>query len=137
MEPKVGVGVFIIKDKKVLFGKRLAKHAHNKWAPPGGHLEFGETSFECAMREVREETGMKVEPVKNLFFTQDMFPKKHYITLWVLAKVVEGEPSVMEPKKCAGWHWYDVDSLPTPMMLSTQNAVDVIDWDEAFSALED
>lgn len=47
--PKVGVCVFIIKDDKILLGKRKNSHGGLTWAPPGGHLEFGETPEECAM----------------------------------------------------------------------------------------
>ncbi len=41
--PKVGLGVLIFKDGKVLLGKRKGAHGEGTWCPPGGHLEFGET----------------------------------------------------------------------------------------------
>ena len=62
--PKVGVGVIIIKDGKVLLGKRKNAHGEGSWSFPGGHLEFNEELFDCAKREVLEETGIKI---KNLF----------------------------------------------------------------------
>ena len=42
-QPLVGVAVMIIRDGKVLFGKRLASHGTGTWHLPGGHLEFMET----------------------------------------------------------------------------------------------
>lgn len=43
---------------------------HQKWLPPGGHLEPNETPPECARREAREETGLEIEFIRqeNLWF---------------------------------------------------------------------
>jgi hypothetical protein len=56
--PKVGVGVIIIKDNKLLFHIRKGAHGENTYGLPGGHLEFKESWEECAQREVEEETGV-------------------------------------------------------------------------------
>ena len=59
-KPKVGLGVCIVKDNKVLLGKRKGSHGAGTWSFPGGHLEFQETWEKCAKREVLEETGLKI-----------------------------------------------------------------------------
>jgi 8-oxo-dGTP pyrophosphatase MutT (NUDIX family) len=42
----------------------LAKHASNgDWAPPGGAIEPDESPYDAVVREVREETGLVVEPI--------------------------------------------------------------------------
>ena len=46
--PKVGVGVVVVKDGKVLVGKRIGSHGAETWAFPGGHLEWNEKIEECA-----------------------------------------------------------------------------------------
>ena len=61
--PKVGVGVIVLSNGRVLFGKRKGAHGTGCWATPGGHLEFGETVEECAKRELLEETGLKATSV--------------------------------------------------------------------------
>ena len=58
--PQVGVGVLILRDGKVLLGRRKGSHGAGCWSAPGGHLEFGETLEDCAAREVLEETGLKI-----------------------------------------------------------------------------
>jgi 8-oxo-dGTP diphosphatase len=41
--PKVGVGVMVLKNGKVLIGKRKGAHGAGEWAWPGGHLEYMES----------------------------------------------------------------------------------------------
>lgn len=56
--PQVGVGVLILRDGKVLLGRRKGSHGAGCWSAPGGHLEFGEAVEDCALREALEETGL-------------------------------------------------------------------------------
>lgn len=113
--PKVGVGVMIFKNGKVLMGKRKNSHGSGEYASPGGHLEFGESFKECAKREVFEETGMEIENVKFMFLANlTSYPGKHYTHVQLTADWKSGEPKVLEQEKCEGWAWYDLDKLPQP-----------------------
>lgn len=106
--PRVGVGVIIKKDGKVLLGKRKGAHGAGSWAFPGGHLEFGETLESCAQREVSEETGIEIKDIRSATFTNDVFEEdnKHYLTAYVTAEYSAGEVKTMEPEKCDGWEWF-------------------------------
>ncbi|MFA6414724.1 MAG: NUDIX hydrolase [Candidatus Paceibacterota bacterium] len=121
--PKVGVGVIIKKDGKVLFGKRRGAHGEGTWSLPGGHLEFGETLETCARREVEEETGIEIKNIKSATFTNDIFEKeqKHYITAYVTADYSAGEVKIMEPDKCDEWRWVNWDALPEPLFIPISN----------------
>ncbi len=121
--PKVGVSVIVIKDKKVLIGKRKGSHGENTWAFPGGHLEGGESWEICAKREVMEEVGIAISDVTFVAATNDIFEKeqKHYITLFVTSRYAGGEIQVMEPEKCEGWEWIAWDMLPQPLFLPIEN----------------
>ena len=121
--PKVGLGVAILKEGKILFGKRKNAHGEGSWCYPGGHLEFNESWEECARREVMEETGITIKNLRFGTVTNDIFEKegKHYITIIMIAEPDEGESKVMEPDKCEGWDWFEWNNLPQPLFIPTQN----------------
>jgi len=50
--PLVGIAVIVIKEDRVLLGKRKNAHGSGTRAFPGGHLEFKESSEDGARREV-------------------------------------------------------------------------------------
>jgi len=121
--PQVGVGVIVIRDRRILLHRRKNAHGAGTWSCPGGHLEFGESWEECARREVMEEAGIRIRNIRFGTATNDIFEKedKHYITLFMLADHDSGEPKVMEPDKCAGWEWFEWGQLPTPLFLPFVN----------------
>lgn len=122
-KPKIGIGVIIIKDNKVLFGKRKNSHGDGTWSLPGGHLEFGESWEDCALREVEEEVGITINNLHFVTATNDIFQaeEKHYVTLFVKADYVAGEVTLKEPEKCEQWNWFDWDNLPQPLFLPIEN----------------
>ena len=121
---RVGVGCWIFNPAgQVLLGKRKSKHGVGTWAPPGGHLEFGETPEQCAMREVFEETGIKIsqDDFSVFSWTNDIFADKHYVTIHCRVDNITDVPTVCEPDKCEYWAWFDMDKLPSPLFLSASN----------------
>lgn len=121
--PKIGVGVIVVQNGKTLLGKRKGSHGSGHWAPPGGHLEFGETIEQCVERELLEETGIIPLSQKKGPWTNDIMGDKHYVTLWVFVHEFKGTPQLLEPHKCEGWEWFDWDELPQPLFLSVQNLI--------------
>lgn len=121
--PKVGIGVIVIKDDKVLLGKRKNAHGEGAWCYPGGHLEYGESFEECAMREVMEETSIEIKNLRFGIVTNDIFydEQKHYVTICMVADFASGEVKVMEPEKCEKWGWFEWDKLPELLFLPTIN----------------
>lgn len=123
---KVGVGVYIFNEKhQLLLGLRKSAHANGTWCAPGGHMEYGESNEQAAIRETKEETGLDINP-KDVVLkgtTNDFFKEsgKHYITLHLLCKNYSGTPKIMEPDKCAEWRWFDLNHLPENLMLSNKN----------------
>ncbi len=126
MRPKLGVGVFVVKDNKILLGKRISKtHGDGEWSLPGGHLEKWESFKECCMREVFEETGLKIANIQKLGFTNDMFKSSdlHYVTLYFIADYADGDLINKEPYKCDEWQWFELTSLPSPLFCGISEVV--------------
>lgn len=125
--PRVGTGVWVVRNGKVLLGYRTWKHAPNTWSPPGGKLELYETPEVCAVRETLEETGIKVENVRFITFTNDVYEEvqQHYITLHFVADWKSGEATLTEPEKFAEWRWCEWGKLPEPLLRSAKNFVDL------------
>jgi 8-oxo-dGTP diphosphatase len=71
--PLIGVAVIVMKDDRVLLGKRKNSHGADTWAFPGGHLEFKESIADCAVREVFEETGPSIKNLRCGPYTNDIF----------------------------------------------------------------
>ena len=121
--PLVGIAVIVIKDNRVLLGKRKNAHGSGTWAFPGGHLEFNESIEACAKREVLEETGIQIKNLRYGPYTNDIFTDedKHYVTLFVMADHDSGTPMVKEPHKCEKWGWFQWPPNVHPCFLPIKN----------------
>ncbi len=125
--PKVGIGLFLIKDNSILLGIRKGSHGEGEYALPGGHLELNETFEECALRELAEEAGssIKVKELRFLCVTNlRKYRPRHYVDIGILAEWSSGTPKVMEPDKKESWHWYKLDNLPKPLFGCTENYIE-------------
>jgi 8-oxo-dGTP diphosphatase len=121
--PKVGIGVLVFKDGKVLLGKRKGSHGHSEYAGPGGHLEHMESIEDCAKREVMEETGIEIYNIRFIrLLNMKEYAPKHYIDIAVAADWKSGDPEVKEPEKCEAWDWYDLDKLPEPLFAAVKSS---------------
>lgn len=117
--PKVGIGTLVVKNNKVLMGLRKSINGAGSWAPPGGHLEYGESWEDCARRETHEETGFTIANTRFAAVTNDVNPDgtTHYITIFMRADWAIGELAAREPDKCERWEWFAWESLPRPLFL--------------------
>lgn len=108
---KVGIGVALIDGPNVLLGERKGSHGAGQWAFPGGHLEYGESFEATAIRELAEELGpdVKFGPLRvvSIINLVEYMPK-HYVDIGMVAEYRSGTPLIMEPDKCAGWHWVNM-----------------------------
>lgn len=133
IEPRVGLGVILQKSGQVLLLKRRGSHGSGEWSFPGGHLEPFETFRECAVREIKEETGLDIAITKEnpVATTNDFFIRenKHYVTLYIEAKYITGEPKIREPEKCEGMDWFYWDNLPAPLFLPVRNLIKQGYWE--------
>jgi 8-oxo-dGTP diphosphatase len=121
--PHVGVGVIITRNDQVLLLKRKNVHGTGSWSTPGGHLEFGESPEECAIREAKEETDVDITAVKFRAVTNDVFEAegKHAITLWMEGEYLSGEAKINAAYEMSEVGWFRWEQLPEPLFLPFGN----------------
>jgi 8-oxo-dGTP diphosphatase len=124
--PRVGVGVFVKKDGKILLQRRIGAHGAHTWSLPGGHLEYGESPEQTAVREAKEELNVEVANPRVIGLTNDINAGegKHYITIFVEADYVCGEPKINEPDRTSEIMWSVLDNLPRPLFVPLKNFVE-------------
>jgi len=124
--PRVGVGCIVRRGSELLLVRRHGAHGGGTWSTPGGNLDFGEEPAACAVREVREETGIAVGAVQFVGATNDVFEaeRKHYVTLWFEADYVDGDAYARADDELSEVGWFSLDELPEPLFLSMRNRLD-------------
>jgi 8-oxo-dGTP diphosphatase len=111
----------IVKDGKILMGKRKGSHAAGEYGLVGGHLDPMESFEDCIKREVREECGLEIDNLRFICVSNiNTYAPKHYIDIDFIADWQSGEPKVLEPEKCEGWGWYSLGDLPKPLNYLTE-----------------
>lgn len=136
LRPKIGVGVIVHKEGKILFGKRKNAHGDGTRQFPWWHLEFWEEVFDCAKREVLEETGLNIKNLQIGPYTNDIFVQenKHYITLFVICEYDSWELQLMEPEKCDVRERKLKNEIPEKLFLPIQNLIK--QWCNPFDLLK-
>lgn len=127
---RVGLTAMIVRNGKILLGERInTETAKGMLAYPGGKMNYGEDPEDGVIREIFEETGLKVNKgtMNYLTFKNEPFPNenRHYVSLIFIAEEFKGEPEVKEPDKCKGWDWYDPFDLPENTFWAIKETIDV------------
>ena len=95
--PLVGVGAIIFKRDRILMAQRGKQPLQGWWSLPGGALELGESLQDAVCREVLEETGLMVRPVKLFEVFECILrddagaPEYHYVLIDYVCRVTGGE----------------------------------------------
>jgi 8-oxo-dGTP diphosphatase len=107
--PYLAVSAAIIRGGKILVVRRARKPAQNLYTFPGGAVETGETLAEAAIREVREETQLLIEPAglaghrEAIIRDGDGKVERHFVILCLAARWRAGEPKLNEELDDARW----------------------------------
>ena len=113
--PFVAVSAAIVREGRVLLVRRAQPANSPVYTLPGGVVEVGETLREAVEREVREETGLAIEPLglagHREFIVRDEAGGvvRHFIILAFAARWVAGEPAASE--ELAETRWMQPDEL--------------------------
>jgi ADP-ribose pyrophosphatase YjhB (NUDIX family) len=107
--PFLAVSAAIFRNGKVLVVRRARKPALNLYTLPGGAVEAGETLVEAAIREVREETSLSIEPValaghREVIARDDKGKvERHFVILCFASRWLAGEPVLSDELDDSRW----------------------------------
>jgi 8-oxo-dGTP diphosphatase len=90
--PKLTVDGIIFKDKKILLIKRKNNPFKDKWALPGGFLEYGEKVEDAVIREIYEETGLKtdIKEIFGVYSDPNRDPRGHTVSIVYILGIIDG-----------------------------------------------
>lgn len=103
------VRCFLVKDSKVVVIKYKSGNIKEGYYDiPGGKIEKGETPEEAAIREMKEETGIKVKKLKSKGKIIIEYPKRIFNLTIFFSAECEGEPQEFEENTS---EWIDIEEL--------------------------
>ena len=99
-----------------------SKNEAGTWTIPGGAVEYGETMAAAVVREIREELGVEVRVLRQYGCADHIMPKEgqHWVSTIFECEIVDGEPKIMEPGKCAALGWFgreEIGQLPLGVIM--------------------
>ena len=100
-------------EPKVLLIQRGADPYKGCWAFPGGFMNMDETTERCAIRELEEETGLKVSTVRQIgaYSKVDRDPRGRTITVAYLA-IIDKPAQVTGQDDATKAEWFPLSALP-------------------------
>jgi len=122
--PAPCVGAIILKDKKVLLGRRKNEPYKGYWDVPGGFMEAKETPEEALKREMKEELSVDIIIDDLIGFFPDTYGEKGVptINIFYFAKIKKGR--LKAATDMAELKWFDLKKLPKK--IAFQNSKDVL-----------
>jgi len=108
LAPLMGVGAVIVEAGRVLLVQRGHEPMKGHWSLPGGLLELGESLSGGVIREVREETGLIVEPLQLIELLDRIHRagervRYHYVIADYLCRVTGGVLQAASDADAARW----------------------------------
>lgn len=111
--PTTRISVIIVDENKKILLVRHRKGNRSYWVLPGGRLEYGETFNECAIRELKEETGLDIQPDRIVFLSEAIAPdrSRHIVNIYITGKVVGGSMQLGNEPVLAGVDFFALSEL--------------------------
>jgi ADP-ribose pyrophosphatase YjhB (NUDIX family) len=144
-EFRISAGAIVIHEDKILLVRYINSLGKSFLVGPGGGVNIDESTNQAAVREVREETGLEVSPLKILF-VEDLLSRRHRITkIWFLCNLVGGElvktqNAIKEGIIEVGWYRRDqlIDEIvyPTPLLKHNRDSFFKDNWQTVYIGLQ-
>ena len=128
-KPYAAAYLVLIKDGKVLLLRRFnTGYQDGNYSLVAGHLDGGETTKQCIIREASEEVGINISPedLEVVHVMHRIAPNREYFDIYLRVEKWTGEITNMEPDKCDELKWYDMDGLPNNILPAVKLALEDI-----------
>jgi 8-oxo-dGTP diphosphatase len=102
------VAVVIHEDRVLLIQRGAAMPGPGYWAPPGGELEPGESQDVAVIREVREEVGLAIRPLRKVW--ENLSASGTHKLHWWLAEYAGGELR-LDPSEISDARWFKMEEV--------------------------
>ena len=133
-EQRIGAGAIIIQEEKILLVRYNDRHRRSYLVGPGGGVENDESIIQALVREVKEETGLEVNPYKLLFVEDLLSSRNRHAKIWFLCNTIGGKVKKTQGAVDEGIvevRWYGRDELNSevvyPSILLNEN------WESFFA----
>ncbi|WP_211167163.1 NUDIX hydrolase [Aromatoleum evansii] len=121
----VGVHVLLEREGGILLMRRAGTGFFDGlFSLPGGHVESGESLARTAVREMREELGIVIDPaaLANMGVVHRRSDTNR-VDFFLRAKAWSGEPRICEPDKCDALGWFPRGGLPANTVAYVRDAL--------------
>lgn len=120
----VGCWAMIINDKNQVLLIKNNKFSRNHWECPGGKIEVGETIKDTILREVKEETNIRIKILNNISIVEyyNEEDKTYWICLGYAAKYLFGQLKT-SVSSILDIRWFDVDKLPKEINATNKQVI--------------
>ena len=123
---KPAVGVLVVRRRRVLFVRRARAPFRGWWDIPGGFLEADEPPQKGAVREAREETGLRIKVGELIGVYHDRSGEDYTLNLYYHATVAGGRERPGDD--AADLRWFPVDAIPTRVAFPAHTRTVLRDW---------
>ena len=128
-QPLLGVGAIVFQGTSILMVERAGKPLKGYWSLPGGLVETGETLEAAIQREILEETGLRIRPLRMFELFQRIMrdrenrPEYHYVLVDYICEVTGGRLRAADDASRAEW----VERKQLRHLQITEGTLDVIE----------
>jgi ADP-ribose pyrophosphatase YjhB (NUDIX family) len=120
--------VVIVRDGKVLLGRRAKAPFQGAWEVPGGFVERGEHPVDAAVREVREELGVDVELTGLVGVYIETSGRNEQLQITVFEGTTSAVEAVPDPAEVIEWAWFAPDDFPGADDMAGRHRLRLDDW---------
>jgi len=124
-DPKVGVGVMVVENGRLLLVRRGMPPEKGKWSIPAGFVDRGEDPQETAVREAEEETGLQVQitGLVDVYFNPSVRPNHPGASIFILYRAECTGGQLQAGDDAAAAAFFTLDELPEIAFASTHDAI--------------